>query len=162
MSAMPVVDAHRLGPIEGHDTDLARASRPWVLIAIDHTMMRALTRELLERTRACRVTCMGADDQALAIALHRGHPDLLILDTGEFPARCRAALGQLPAARVIVIGPEPCSSYRRAALAGGAGAWLSRDRVGDDLVAEVLRLLTRHAHAGPQPTLGSPGPDARR
>ena len=104
-------------------------------------MMRALTSELLERDGACRVTGVGGDDQELAAAIDRDHPDLVILDTGEFPACCPVALGRFRFERVIVIGPEPACSYRAAALAAGAGAWVSRDRVGDDLIVEVCRAL---------------------
>lgn len=41
----------------------------------------------------------------------------------------------------MVIGPEPDSAYRLAALAQGAGAWISRDRVGEELGPEMRRML---------------------
>ncbi len=138
---MRVVGAHQLGPTEGHDTRPGRDARPRVLVAIDHPTMRALTGELLARDGACRVTKVKSDDQALAAAIDSDHPDLVILDTREFPNCCPTALGRCLAAQVIVIGPEAEDLYRAAALAAGAGAWVARERIGDDLIAEVWRLL---------------------
>jgi DNA-binding NarL/FixJ family response regulator len=103
--------------------------------------MRALTCELLEREFGCWVAAVLGDDQRIAEAIERDRPDLVVLDAGDFPACCRAALRRFPPERVIVVGPEPDRSYRDAALAGGAGAWIPRDRVGDDLAAEMRRVL---------------------
>src|SRR5262249_17922776 len=53
-------------------------------------------------------------------------------------------------AKVVVVGPEPDSSYARAALRQAAGAYVTRDRLGQDLGPAMRRLLgCRH---GPCPT----------
>jgi len=128
------------------------------LVAIDHPTMRALTGELLERDGSCRVTGLEADDRALAAAIDNDDPDLVILATGEFPGCCPTALERWPAARVIVIGPEAGDSYRAVAQAAGAGAWVARERIGDDLLREVWRLVRScpparsHSGASPQPS----------
>lgn len=142
---MPSDNARHQGPAEGDEPLPVRNRQPLVTVAIAHLMMRSLTGELLEREGACQVTAMGGDDQALADAIDRDRPDLVIIDTGEFPASYPAALRRIPPARVIVIGPEPAGSYRTAALTAGAGAWISCDRVGEDLIAGVCRLLGSQA-----------------
>lgn len=106
---------------------------PHVLIAMRHPVMLRLTRELLEREFACWVITEARTGSALAHALERSHPDLMVIDAGDFPSSCVAALAVIPRHRVIVVGPEPDPAYRAAALRNGAGAWLSRDRMVEDL-----------------------------
>lgn len=113
---------------------------PRVLVAIRHQAMRSYTRELLQREYGCWVAT-EADTGQLAEAIVRHQPDLIVADTGDFPACCRRALEEFPRERVLVIGPEPDSAYRHAALAQGAGAWISRDRVGEELGPEMRRML---------------------
>ena len=113
---------------------------PRVLVAIRHPAMRTYTRELLQREYGCWVaTEVNTGELSEAIARHQ--PDLIVADTGDFPACCRRALEAFPRERVIVIGPEPDLSYRHAALAQGAGGWISRDRVGEELGSEMRRML---------------------
>lgn len=114
---------------------------PVILVAISHPTMKALTAELLERDGACRVTGVTGDDEELGVAIDRHHPQLVVIDTARFPGSCREALRHFPAGQMIVIGPEPGHEYRAAALAAGAGAWIARERIGDELVLAVRRLL---------------------
>ena len=114
---------------------------PGILLAMTHPTMRALTGELLEREGGCRVRCVTGDDQTLADAVDLGYPDVVVLDTSQFPEACRRALRRFPSERMIVIGPEPDDAYRAAALTAGAGGWLAREQIGVDLVAEVRRVL---------------------
>jgi hypothetical protein len=65
----------------------------------------------------------------------------MVVDVADFPVCCRAALTRIAAGRIIVVGPEPDPSYQEVALAHGAAAWIPRDRVGDDLAAEMRRVL---------------------
>jgi DNA-binding NarL/FixJ family response regulator len=114
---------------------------PRVLVVMRHPTMRLLTRELLEREFNCWVATEAHTDETLTGALDRISPDLMIIDAGEFPSCCPAALEHIHHDRVIVIGPEPDPSYEAAALSHGAGAWLARDRVGEDLAGEMRRIL---------------------
>ena len=55
---------------------------------------------------------------------------------------------------MIVVGPEPEAAYRHQALALGAGGWVCRDHVGEEVSAAMRAALgCRH---GPCPP-GSPG-----
>lgn len=114
---------------------------PRVVVVMRHPTMLRLTRELLEREFGCWVGTEVVSGEALAETLDRERPDLLVIDGGSFPGCCAAALEHIAREHVIVIGPEPDPSYRAAAIGHGAGAWVSRDRVGEELAPEMRRLL---------------------
>lgn len=115
--------------------------RRWtVLVAIHHLLVRDLAREVLQQGGTCS-TVTPEDGEMLADALARCAPDLLVVDTGDFPACCREALRSFPRDRVVVVGPEPADDYYHSAIGLGAGAWISRDALADDLLTRVLALL---------------------
>ena len=115
--------------------------RPRVLVVMAHPAMLRLTREVLERECACSVAAEARTGEVLTVAIDRFAPHVLVVDTADFPGCCRSALKRIPPRRVIVIGPEPDPAYRIAALDNGAGAWIPRERVGDDLARETRRIL---------------------
>ena len=119
---------------------------PRVLVAVRHPSMRRLTRELLDREHGCWTARELGPTEPLDMALKRVTPDLLVVDSSDFPACCRAQLGTFPPQRVVVVGPEPLAAYRRAALAGSAGAWLSREAIPDEL-SVAMRMILGCAHA---------------
>lgn len=114
---------------------------PRVLVVMRHPAMLRFTRELLERECGCWVATEVRSGPSLALALGELTPDLLVIDAADFPACCLAALEHIPRDRIIVIGPEPDSAYRDAAIANGAGGWLARDEVADELGSEMRRVL---------------------
>ena len=118
---------------------------PRVLVAIRHPGMRLFTQELLRREHHCWVAAELTGGERLAEALRQVDPDLLVIDGGEFPACCRVSLHEYPPDRVIVVGVEPDPGYQGAALRHGAGAWIPRDRVGEELGPAMRRVLNcRH------------------
>lgn len=114
---------------------------PSVVVVVAHPTLRRLIVELLERDEACWQLRAVAHQPDLAAAVAAEEPDLVILDAGNFPRCCRDSLHSFPRQHVIVIGPEPDAAYERAARRAGAGAWLPRDRVGEDLTACMRRVL---------------------
>ena len=114
---------------------------PRVLVAIRHPGMRHLTGDLLAREYHCWVARDLAADEPLADALVASHPDLVVVDTADFPDCCLDTLQGFPRARVVVIGPEPDPGYQAQALANGAGAWIPRERVGEDLGPAMRAIL---------------------
>jgi len=118
-----------------------------VLIAIRHAPMRRLTGRVLAQGCPPWTIEELQDEELLVDAMRRVAPDVLVVDTGDFPACCHSALTTFPPDRVIVIGPEPEAAYRLAALSEGAGAWVARDRIAEDAAA-VLRALLRALQAG--------------
>lgn len=114
---------------------------PVVLDAIRHPVMRRWSDELLAAEPGCWTVAEPEAGEMLVDAIARTEPDVVVVDTVDFPACCLAALDALPPGHVVVIGPEPDPAYRRAALAQGAAAWVSRDQVGDELAAAVRTAL---------------------
>lgn len=136
---MPVATEVEQGRCPGHDAS------PLVLVAIQHAGMRRFTLELVRREHRCRVA-EPEPDELLAVSLSRLEPDLLVVDDRDFPKCCRDALDAFSPERVIVIGPEPDHGYRALAFLNGAGAWIPRERVGEDLAPAIKELLGgRHA-----------------
>jgi DNA-binding NarL/FixJ family response regulator len=114
---------------------------PVVLDAIRHPVMRRWSDELLAAEPGCWTVAQPEAGEMLVDAIARTEPDVVVVDTVDFPACCLAALDALPPGHVVVIGPEPDPAYRSAALAQGAAAWVSRDHVGDELAAAVRTAL---------------------
>ena len=125
------------------------AGSPSVLVAIAHRGLRDLTVELLDREHGCWHARALTDPSQLAANVAAAPPDLVIVDAADFRRCCRELLGTIPASRVVVIGPEPDPAYEHAARRAGAGAWLSRDRVGEEL-GSALRTALGCTH-GPCP-----------
>ena len=115
--------------------------QPRVLVAIRHPGMRHLTGDLLAREYHCWVASDLAADEPLADALANSHADLVVVDAADFPGCCLATLHGFPPARAVVVGPEPDPGYRAQALANGAGAWIPRERVGEDLGPAMRSIL---------------------
>ena len=133
---------------------------PRVLVVMRHPAMLRFTRELLEREYGCWVATEVRAGETLAAVVDRVTPDLLVIDAADFPRCCRTALAHIAGCRVIVIGPEPDPAYRVAALTNGAAAWIPRDRVGDDLGAEMRRVLGCLHDPCPPEASSSPRPGA--
>lgn len=127
---------------------------PRVLVAVRHPTMRRFTLELLARDHGRWVALEPNDGDMLANAIVSTAPDVLVVDDGDFPACCRAAIAAFPPSRVVVVGTEPDGAYEAAAFRAGAGAWLPRERVGEDL-RRLLReaLACRHTPCPPTPDL---------
>ena len=124
---------------------------PSVVVVAAHPTLRRLIVELLERDQACWQLRAVAHQSDLAAAIAAEEPDLVVVDAGDFPRCCRDSLRSFDRQQVIVIGPEPDPAYERAARRAGAGAWLPRDRVGEDLVACMCRVLGCTHRPGPNP-----------
>lgn len=134
-----------------------RAQLPVVLGAIRHPTMRRWSNELLAGDPERWTVAEPEPDELLVDAIARTKPEVVVVDTVDFPACCLAALDALPPGHVVVIGPEPDPGYRSAALAQGAAAWVSREHVGEELVAAVHAALGSPNEAFPDDTT-SPRP----
>jgi DNA-binding NarL/FixJ family response regulator len=123
---------------------------PTVLVGIRHSVMRRWTVELLETEHGCWTVAQPQAGELLVDAIDRHHPELVVVDSADFPACCRAALDALPPERVIVIGPEPDRAFRDQAMARGAAGWVCRDHIGEELSAAMRAALgCRHQPCPP-------------
>src|SRR3546814_7200190 len=128
---------------------------PRLLVAIRHPVMRRFAAWLLARECGCWASDDVAAGEMLPSAIDRFRPDLLVVDAGDFPACCQAAIDAFPRDRVVVIGPEPDPSYGASALAQGAAACVTRDTVGDELVPAMREARgCRHDRCLPPTRLG--------
>ena len=114
-----------------------RARRAQVVVAVAHRAMRELIVELLNRDQG-RWAVSAIDGLSELPDIASPYPDLVIVDTADFAGCCHRLPATFALARVVVIGPEPDPAYRHAALHCGAGAWLSRERVAEEL-CDALR-----------------------
>jgi len=131
---LTIDDGHVKGDGEGTQCPVCDCS-PHVLIAVRHATMRRLILELLEREHGCwtPVQLEGELSEALATL----EPELVVIDAD------RSAFQDLrhPWTRFVLIGREPDPSARSAAVARGAGGWLARECIADDLSQTMRRAL---------------------
>ena len=113
-----------------------------VAIAIAHSAMHRLVVDLLDRDHG-RWVVSAVDDVSDLGGADSAHPDLVIVDTAVFAGCCCRLPASFPLGRVIVIGPEPDPAYRQAALRCGAGAWLSRECVAEELCDALCSAAVR-------------------
>lgn len=123
---------------------------PRILVAVRHPVMRRYSAELLARECSCWTSSDVTAGEMLPDAIDRFRPDILVVDAGDFPACCQAAIDAFPRDRVVVIGPEPDPSYGVAARARGAAACIARDDVGEKLVP-TMRVILGCRHEGCPP-----------
>ena len=115
---------------------------PCVAVAVEHRGLRKQITELLDRDGGCWEICALPTAAEMPAEIDEyTRPDLVIVDAADFPRCCRDTLGAYPRERVVVIGPEPDPAYERAARIAGAGAWLSRERIGEELRAAMRAVL---------------------
>ena len=132
------------------DVSTMSTRRPHVLLVVAHRAMRALIVELLQRDHACWT--VSAIDSVSEIDHTSSHLDLVIVDTADFATVRRQLPPTFSLARVVVIGPEPDPAYRHAAIHFGAGAWLSRDCIADELCATLCSAIACAYESYPAPT----------
>jgi len=129
--------------------------RPHVVVAVTHRAMRELIVEFLERDHGAWAVSAVDDMSEIGDAVS-SHPDLVVIDTADFAGCCRRLPESFPLGRVIVIGPEPDPAYRQAALHRGAGAWLSRECVAEELCDALCSAYACACEARPVELLPNP------
>ena len=126
-----------------------------VAVAIAHSAMHRLVVDLLDRDHG-RWVVSAVDDVSDLGGADSAHPDLVIVDTADFAGCCCRLPASFPLGRVIVIGPEPDPAYRQAALRCGAGAWLSRECVAEELCDALCSAYACACEARPVERLPNP------
>ena len=116
------------------------AARPRVVVAVNHPAMRGSIVDLLARDHACWAVSSVQGFIGLEEALS-ADLDLAVIDAADFAACSSGILGSFPLSRIVVIGPEPDPAYQKAVLDRGAGAWVSRDGVAEELSAALCSIL---------------------
>lgn len=120
-------------PLEGGPTR--------VLLADDHTLVRAGVRRILEGHEDFEVVGEVADGEAALAALNQTPTDVLVLDL-SMPGRdgfdvLREARRRWPRLRVIVLTMHTNSEYIARAVREGAYGYLLKDSAVQDLVTAI-------------------------
>lgn len=118
-----------------------------MLIAITHPVMRRLILELLNREQGSWAASLLDDDLAPALLALR--PDLVILDSADLRHFGSDGLIGFSRKQIVVVGPEPDVAYLNAALGRGAGAWVARDELADQLGPAMRRALAQRSEPIP-------------
>ena len=110
-----------------------------VFIIDDQVQVRSALRKLLKHRLDMKVVGEAIDTHSLWIELEAARPDLLLLDWGALGSHTDGVLPALraryPHLSVIVMSGQP--EARRAALASGADAFISKTDPPDQLLATL-------------------------
>jgi len=124
-----------------------------VLLADDHTLVRAGVRKILEAQPEVEVVGEVADGDAALAALAEREIDVLVLDL-SMPGRdgfdvLSRAKAMKPALKVLVLTMHADPEYVTRAVQGGADGYLLKDSAVDDLVAGLAAVTAGRAYYSP-------------
>jgi DNA-binding NarL/FixJ family response regulator len=125
-----------------------------VLLADDHTLVRAGVRRILESDPAVSVVGEVADGAAALAALEEMEVDVLVLDLSmpgidgfEVLRRAREIA---PEIKVLVLSMHADSEYVERAVREGADGYLLKDSAVQDLVAAIEAVRAGRSYYSPQ------------
>lgn len=129
-----------------------------VLLADDHTLVRAGLRKLLESMPAVTVVGEADDGLALLALAEQLQPDLVLMDIAmaglnglEATARLRKAQ---PGVRVLILSMHQSEEYVRQALRHGAMAYLLKDAAPAELELAIQAVLRGETWLSPAVSRG--------
>jgi len=122
-----------------------RAGRTRVILADDHTLVRAGIRRILESQPDIEVVAEAADGTAALDAVERQRADVLVLDLNmnglegiEVLRRCKSSHQDL---KVIILTMHAGREYVARAIAEGADGYLLKDSAVQDLAAAIAAVI---------------------
>ena len=124
-----------------------------VLLADDHTLVRAGVRRILESQPGFAVVAEVADGDAALAALAEHAADVLVLDL-SMPGKdgfevLRRARDVRPGLRVLVLSMHAGAEYVQRAVREGADGYLLKDSAVQDLVAGIRSVMEGRAFYSP-------------
>ena len=133
---------------------MSETRRIRVLLADDHTLVRAGVRKILEAQPGVTVVGEVADGAAALEALGKAAVDVLVLDltmpgTDGF-AVLRRARAQAPALKVLVLSMHADPEFVARAVREGADGYLLKDSAVSDLVAAIQAVREGRAYHSPK------------
>jgi DNA-binding NarL/FixJ family response regulator len=137
-----------------HDEPAPRAASPTrVLLADDHTLVRAGVRRILEGHPDFQVVGEVADGEAALRALEHTETDVLVLDLSmqghDGFEVLRETRRRWPRLRVIVLTMHTNSEYIARAVREGAYGYLLKDSAVQDLVSAIRAVTAGHEYFSP-------------
>lgn len=124
-----------------------------VILADDHTLVRAGIRRILEGQPGCEVVAEAADGLAALDAVKRVEADLLVVDLKmgglDGIEVTRAARAERPALKVIVLTMHAGREYVTRATEAGADGYLLKDSAVQDLANAIDAVMGGHTYFSP-------------
>lgn len=125
-----------------------------VLLADDHSMVRAGLRELLTATGDISVVGEATNGHEVLTAVREGGFDVLVLDM-SMPGRSGIELIKLvkseqPKLRILVLSMHSEEQYAVRAVRAGASGYLTKESAPDELVAAIERVAAGRAYITPE------------
>jgi DNA-binding NarL/FixJ family response regulator len=125
-----------------------------VLLADDHSMVRAGLRELLTATGDISVVGEATNGQEVLTAVREGGFEVLVLDM-SMPGRSGIELIKLvkaeqPKLRILVLSMHSEEQYAVRAVRAGASGYLTKESAPDELVAAIERVASGRAYITPE------------
>lgn len=129
-----------------------------VLLADDHTLVRAGLRKLLESTPGMDVVGEASDGIALLELTAALQPDLILMDIAMpglngLDATARV-VNTCPQARVVILSMHQSEEYVRQALRNGAAAYLLKDAAPMELDQALKAVLRGEIYLSPAVSKG--------
>lgn len=119
--------------------------RTRVILADDHTLVRAGIRRILESQPEFEVVAEAADGPAALVAVQRGDADVLVLDLNmnglegiDVLRTCKSAHPDL---KVVILTMHAGREYVTRAIAEGADGYLLKDSAVQDLAAAIVAVV---------------------
>ena len=125
-----------------------------VVLADDHSMVRAGLRELLTATGHISVVGEATNGQEVLTAVREGGFEVLVLDM-SMPGRSGIELIKLvkaeqPKLRILVLSMHSEEQYAVRAVRAGASGYLTKESAPDELVAAIERVASGRAYITPE------------
>jgi DNA-binding NarL/FixJ family response regulator len=121
------------------------APRTRVILADDHTLVRAGIRRILESQPQFEVIAEAADGASALEAIHRDAADVLVLDLNMNGLEGIDVLKQVkrskPELRVVILTMHAGREYVARALAEGADGYLLKDSAVQDLASAIEAVI---------------------
>lgn len=124
-----------------------------VILADDHTLVRAGIRRIIESRSFCEVVGEAADGREAVDTLRRVEADILVLDLtmegGDGIEVLRVAKAERPHLKVIVLTMHAGREYVARAMQEGANGYLLKDSAVQDLAAAIDAVMHGRAYFSP-------------
>jgi len=124
-----------------------------VILADDHTLVRAGIRRIIESQPGCVVVGEAADGNQAIETIRRVAADVLVLDL-KMEGRegidvLRVAKAELPALKVVVLTMHAGREYVSRAMEEGANGYLLKDSAVQDLAAAIDAVMSGRSYFSP-------------
>lgn len=124
-----------------------------VILADDHTLVRAGIRRIIESQPGCVVVGEAADGNQAIETIRRVAADVLVLDL-KMEGRegidvLRVAKAELPALKVVVLTMHAGREYVLRAMEEGANGYLLKDSAVQDLAAAIDAVMSGRSYFSP-------------